>query len=142
MDKYLKMIQEHNMHVADMEKMAQNTLNVLMSGRNVNRDIVEYIVKIFYKTERGVFKKIRTRDNELVKLRRLYLFIRYLYFDINIQDVADEFSHTRSTIYYHCQVILDSYDSDVEFRHDLSTLFLPETIEIMRDKLNRKRRGR
>ena len=73
--------------------------------------------------------------------RKLYIFIKYLYFNTHVQDVADEFSFSRQLIYYHSRSILAAYDSDPDFKDKLGILFLPETMDLMRKKLGNKGRN-
>lgn len=128
------------MEVKEMERLAISTLKTLISGRNTTKEIVQYIVQIFYKTETSVFDKIDIRERVLVYPRRLYMFIIYLHFNVGIQEVADEFGFTRSLVYHHCRNVFDEYDSDRDFKDKISILFDEETMEKMRNKLLRKKR--
>ena len=85
---------------------------------------------------------IRSRKQQFVCSRRLYMFIMYLHFGVKVQRVADKFGMTRANIYYHCHSVFDQYDVDLEFRIKMSMLFTKDYMIELRERLSKVERKR
>jgi predicted DNA-binding protein YlxM (UPF0122 family) len=140
MDDIRRTIRTHDIFVRDLESLAASTLKLLVTGKNANSRTVEYIVQTFYRTDVSIFENTKKRDSLLVEMRRMYMFLRFLYYGYRSQEVADEFKCSRQTIHHHCYALLDEYDSDVPFKNKLLVLFSEEIMESLRTKLLKIRR--
>ena len=128
---------EHTKHLNDLAKV---TLKVLLSGKDSSKAMVTNIVKIIVQSDKNFLLHVATRKHDVVLMKKLYLFIKYLYFNERVQDVADECNMSRSNVYHHCQCILDEYDTSVEFRSQINLFFDDLTVSTMKSKLDKVRR--
>ena len=138
MDKYGLLVKKER--ISEVEAIAKNTLELILMEDASNKKSIELFVKIFYRTGIDFLEVGTPRVGSYTKARRLYMFLRYLFCGANIQEVANEMRCTRSNVYHHCELVFDDFEYSAEFRNKISPILDKDTMEIMKDKYNGKKR--
>lgn len=138
MDKYGLLIKKER--VSEIEAIALNTLELILMEDKANSKSIELFVKIFYKTDSDFLGNGSSRMGLYVKARRLYMFLRYIFCQVNIQVVADEMRCTRANVYHHCQLVFNDLELDDWFKDKISSILDEDTVRILKDRFDNKKR--
>jgi hypothetical protein len=138
-DKYGILMRGSRHKVSELKMVANDTLRLILSESRANAEMVEIFVKIFFRTDIDFLRKRRSRKFDYVESRRLYMFLRYLYYDLPVQTVADEMGCTRANVYHHCESLFDHYDCSPYFREALECIIDEEIMKELKIKHDKKK---